>query len=156
MSDDRTPSTPPLVCSAEQVLDADPAAVWALVGDPLRVGEWAAIEAVGYLGTELPKVGHIVFLRTQRWQRRSSPQRVEVESWEAGAGYVCVVEPGRLLTSIRFSVALTPEVTSDGIATRLRLTQQVVGPRPLLALLRGRLCRSLEAKLRRVAKAVRS
>jgi len=138
----------------ERVISADPTRVWALVADPARVGEWSAIEAVGYLGTELPKVGQIVFVRTRRWQSPTRARRVEIEAWDAGSSYRCNVEIGRVATSISFELRVTPEVTGDGVVSRVRLAQRMELPRLYVPVVRGHLNRQLERKLDRIARVV--
>lgn len=130
---------------AERVLAVDPTAVWALVADPARVGEWAGVATVGYMGTELPKTGQAVFVRTRRWQRSDKARRVEIESWEAGTGYRCRVERSNARSPMLFEVSIKPEVSADGIATRIRLTQRMNAP----SLVAGMLCRYVSARLER-------
>ncbi len=60
-----------VLAAAERVFDADPANVWAMIADPSRVGEWAGVVMVGYMGTELPKVGHNLFVRPS-WRRQGN------------------------------------------------------------------------------------
>ncbi|MEA2002441.1 MAG: SRPBCC family protein [Actinomycetota bacterium] len=149
-----TSGTGPLFCAVERVFSADPTRVWALVADPARVGEWAAVEAVGYLGTELPKVGQIVFIRTRRWQSPTHARRVEIEAWDAGSGYRCNVEIGRVATSISFELRVIPEVTGDGVVSRVRLAQRLELPPAYVSLLRRHLSRQLERKLDRIGRVV--
>lgn len=143
-----------LIRSAERVFKVDPTRVWALVADPSRVGEWAAVETVGYLGTELPKVGHAVFVRTRRWQAPTRARRVEINRWEAGSAYQCTVQPGRFAESIQFEINVTPEVTGDGVATRVRLTQRLVIPAFSARLLSRFVIGQLERRLDRLGRAV--
>ena len=142
-----------IVCSAERVINADPALVWALVADPMRVGEWAPFEVVGYMGTELPKRGQIVFLRTRRWRPGSRQRRVEVQEWEAGTMYRCEMQPDGGGTSVGFEVGVTPEAMGGEIATRVRLIQRLESPGSSARLLRWYLARRLERRLDRIAKA---
>lgn len=139
-----------ITCSAERVLAVDPTAVWALVADPARVGEWAAVTTVGYMGTELPKTGQAVFVRTSRWQKADNARRIEIEAWEAGAGYRCVVEGRRSRSPICFEVGIKPEVAADAISTRVRLTQRIETSGFLAAMLRRFICGRLERKLDRI------
>jgi hypothetical protein len=106
-------------------LESDPARVWTLVADPARVDEWAAAAMVGFMGTELPKSGHVVFLRTRRWQRPAAARRVEIEDWEAGEGYTCKLGSYRLARDVTFGVAIHPEPTGRGVGTRIKLTQRM-------------------------------
>lgn len=143
-----------LVRSVERVFPVDPTGVWALVADPSRVGEWAAVETVGYLGTELPQVGHIVFVRTRRWQAPSRARRVAIDRWEAGSGYRCTVQQGRFVESIQFEISVTPEVTGDGVATRVRITQRMEVPAISVRLLSHYVTRRSERILDRLGEAV--
>lgn len=111
--------------SAERVLAADPARVWMLVADPSRAGEWAAAATVGYMGTELPKQGQVIFVRTRRWQRPSAARRVEVEEWEAGSRYRCALQPTRMVPEATLEVEIHPEPTGESVATRIRLVQRM-------------------------------
>lgn len=117
LSDRRT-----VASSAERVIDADPSRVWALVADPARLGEWAGVVAVGYMGTELPKPGHRVFVRTRRGIFPGRRHRVDIETWEAGSAVSCVVDADRAPT--RFKVVIHPHVEHDQITTRVRLEQR--------------------------------
>ena len=155
MNRDETARRTNIVCAAERVLGSDPAQVWALMADPARVGEWAPLEVVGYMGTELPKSGQIVFLRTRRWRPRSRERRVEVEEWEAGSRYRCEIstEAG---SAICFEVFVTPEVTGGAIATRIRLKQRMEVAAAPSALLRRLVSRQLERRLNRIELALRS
>lgn len=137
-------------CSAERVLAADPTAVWALVADPARVGEWAAVTTVGYMGTELPKTGQAVFVRTRRWQKADNARRVEIDSWEAGAGYRCTVESRLSRSPLCFELSIKPEVGADGISTRVRLTQRMETSAAIAAMLRRFICGRLERALDRI------
>ena len=114
-----------VVCTAERILPADPARVWMLVADPARVGEWAAVDTVGYMGTELPKQGQVIFVRTRRWQRPAAARRIEVEEWEAGSRYRCALPASRLVTEATFEVEMHPEPSGDRVATRIKLMQRM-------------------------------
>ncbi len=144
-----------MVCIAERVLEADPAQIWTLVADPGRVGEWAAVETVGFMGSELPKTGHVVFVRTRRWQRPSRARRIEVEQWEAGSRYRCKLQPTRLVKAASFDVEVHPEVTSGGVATRVKLTQRVEAPTAAAGILRWYFDRRLETTLDRIERTSR-
>lgn len=96
-----------------------------LVADPARVGEWASVATVGFMATELPKSGHVVFIRTRRWQRPKSARRIEVEEWDAGAGYSCKLGSYRLADDVTFGVEIRPEPAGGGVATRIKLTQRM-------------------------------
>ena len=155
MSDQQQPRSASVVCAAQRVLEVDPARVWTLVADPARVGDWAAIETVGFRGTELPKTGHVVFVRTRRWQRRASARRVEVEQWEAGASYRCKLQPSRLIKAASFDVAIHPEVTSSGVATTVKLVQRMETSPVAAGVVRWYVDRRLQTTLDRIDKATR-
>jgi len=137
-----------VAATVERVLDVDPAAVWALVANPERLSDWAGLEMVGYLGTEMPRPGHIVFVR----RASREPVRVEIESWDAGTGISCLVHAGSEPT--RFRMELHPEVGRGSIATRIRL-QQKSPVRPYLSAgAQWWIERRLISKLKRIERAV--
>ena len=125
MTERTDPRRTHVLCTADRVLEADPARVWMLVADPARVDEWAAVATVGFMGTELPKSGQVVFVCTRRWQRRGSARRVEIEDWEAGARYSCKLGSYRLADDVQFGVEIHPEPAGEGVGTRIRLTQRM-------------------------------
>jgi len=135
--------------AVERVLPIDPTRVWSLLGDPERLGEWAGVRLVGYMGTELPRPGQSVFVRGGVLRRRSS--RVEIESWIAGERIACLIyaEPEPL----RFEVSIHPEVGHDSIGTRVRLSQRVVAPALLAGPVRWWAERRLDGKMSRIVRA---
>jgi hypothetical protein len=136
---------------AGRVISVDPSLVWALVADPARTGEWAAVETVGYMGTELPKPGQAVFIK-RSWQRRSRARRVEIENWEAGSSYRCNVATPPFRTPVEFALHITPEVTGAGIATKVGIDEALQLPRLAVAPVRLYVRWALERKLDRIAK----
>ena len=108
--------------SAERVIDADPSRVWALVADPARLSEWAGVVTVGYMGTELPKPGQRIFVKTLRSLLPGRHHRVDIEKWQAGSAVSCVIDADR--ASIRFEVAIRPLVEREQIVTQVRLAQR--------------------------------
>ncbi len=97
-----------------------PSAMWALVANPSRVGEWAGVRAVGYMGTELPSVGQVVFVARRLGPVRRA-RRVEIVDWEAGHRYRCALPDRRLATERRFEVVVGAEVEPEGASARLRI-----------------------------------
>ncbi len=97
-----------------------PSAVWALLANPSRVGEWTGLRTVGYMGTELPSVGQVVFVAGRLVSSRRA-RRVEILDWEAGHRYRCALPDRRLFTERRFEVAVTAEVEPGGAAARVEL-----------------------------------
>lgn len=94
-------------------LEADPAAVWSLVADPERIGEWAPVKFVGWMGTNLPAVGQAFFVSV--WGR--PPIRLEIDEWEAGRRFRCGVDrPDGVL-----QVLVDTTVMSDGVRSGLEL-----------------------------------
>ena len=142
-----------IVAVAERVVVADPARVWSLIADPSRVAEWAGVVMVGYLGTELPKPGQTVFVRTARRGRLAKTWRVHIESWDAGSSVRCLVESDRSDGKVRFDLAIHPQVTRDAITTKVRLTQRLEVPVPLGGLIRRLVDRELNKKIDRISKA---
>lgn len=141
--------------SVERVLEADPARVWMLVADPSRVGEWAAVATVGYMGTELPREGQVVFVRTRRWQRPAAARRIEVEEWEAGARYRCVLQPSRLVPRATLDVEIHPEPAGDTVATRVKLIQRMEARSPAASGVQWLVDRRLLKLLDRIDRAAR-
>ncbi len=138
-----------VVSIAERVIQSDPARVWSLLADPERVAEWAGLVTVGYMGTELPQAGHHVFVK-RKYGRQ--PRRVEIESWNAGAGIRCLVhtEPD----PTEFELTIHPEVESDHIETTVRLRQRVSVTPALVLAASWWVARQLERKLDRIERAV--
>jgi len=151
------PERPRLTCAAERMYrDVDPALVWALVADPERAGEWAAVTTVGYMGTELPEVGQAVFVRTARWQPASRARRVEVASWIAGSGYTCRITGAPLVAGIEFSARVVPVVGTARLSTRVRLVLRAA-PARLIARFWGWFARRhIEHMLDRIERRVRA
>ena len=143
-----------LVSRAERTIDADPSRVWALVANPERVGEWAGVTVVGYMGTELPKQGQSLFVRSSRWGRLSQTCRVEIEAWDAGTRVRCAIHQETSAPSTEFEIEIRPEVSHDGIATTVRLIQRTDVPGVALAFARWRANRQLNRRLDRIAKVV--
>lgn len=136
---------------SERVLPVDPSLVWALVADPSRAGEWAAVETVGYMGTELPKPGQALFVK-RRWRGESRAHRVEIEDWEAGTSYRCKVATPLLAEPLVFSLEVKSEVTGSGIGTRIRIDERMELPRSAAALIRWYEQRAIERRLDRIAR----
>ena len=137
---------------AERVIAADPTQVWALLGNPDRLSEWSGLVMVGYMGTELPKPGHVVFV--QRRRVGAKPKRLEVESWEAGAEIRCLVHTTEQPT--QFVLAIRPEIEPSSIATRVRLTQRSAVPPSVQGAAAWWMTRQLDRMLDRIARAVQS
>lgn len=108
-----------IACRAERVIDADPSRVWALVADPERLAVWAGVVTVGYMGTELPKPGQRVFVRSRHGFLRGRQRRVEIEAWRAGSAVSCAVATRSV--PIKFDLKIEPEVGPERITTRVRL-----------------------------------
>jgi hypothetical protein len=151
---DESAGSVPVVAVAERVIGADPAQVWALVADPMRVGDWAGLETVGYMGTELPKTGQVVFVRSRRGLFKSQIRRVEVQQWEAGSRYRCEIKPENR-AAVCFQLAMTPEVTGSAIATRIKLTQTTRVPRVGSSLVERYVGAQLTKRLDRIEKTLR-
>ena len=140
-----------VVSVAQRVIDSDPAQVWSLLANPERVAEWAGLVTVGYMGTELPRAGQVVFVK--RRFARGEPRRVEIESWDAGAGIRCLIHTNPDPTG--FELTIHPEVESDRIETTVRLKQRFTTPPSLVPVASWWVTRQLERKLDRIERAVR-
>ena len=140
-----------IVSVGERVIDADPAVVWSLLANPERIAEWSGLVLVGYMGTELPQAGQNVFVkRRSHWAK---PKRVEIKSWDAGAGIKCVVHTTPETTG--FDLTIHPEVEPEAIATRVRLTQRSSVAGYTRALAAWWVDKQLEGKLDRIERAAR-
>lgn len=98
---------------------ADPARVWALVADPARIEDWAPVYSAGYLGTELPGVGHTVFVKFSRLGDPKNALRFRITEWEAGHRYRCEIDGVRLGSDHRLDVIVTAEVDEGSPAADL-------------------------------------
>ncbi len=141
-----------VVSVAERVIASDPARVWSLLADPERLVEWAGMVTVGYMGTELPEAGHVVFVKRKRG--RGEPRRVEIESWDAGAGIRCLVHTEPEPTG--FELTIHPEVESDHIETKVSLRQRFKVTPALAPVAAWWVTRQLEQKLDRIELAVQT
>lgn len=135
----------------DRVIDVDPSRVWALVADPERLREWAGVVTVGYMGTELPKPGQKVFVRSGRPLLGRRQRRVEIESWQAGSAVACVVESR--FGPVRFDLIIKPRVESGGIETQVEIMEQVEVAPILTAAARQWMDWHLGRVLRRIARA---
>jgi hypothetical protein len=131
-----------------------PSAVWALVANPSRVGEWAGRRAVGYMGTELPSVGQVVFVAGRLVPDRRA-RRVEILAWEAGHRYQCGLPDRRLSTERRFEVVVSAEVEPGAAAARIQLTLRAVVVSWIANPWRAVAARRLAKMLDRVERALR-
>lgn len=106
---------------AREIPEADPARVWALVADPVRIGEWAPLRVVGHMGTELPAVGHAFFAN---WRRASPDERAvrfEFVEWVAGRSYRCAMSPAAGVEDREIEVRVHSVVESAGATTRVEI-----------------------------------
>ena len=142
-----------ILCTAERAVETDPAKVWMLVADPGRIDEWAAKGTVGFMGTELPKSGHVVYVRTRRWQRPTAARRIEVEEWDAGTGYRCKLGSYRLADDVTFGVEIHPEPAGSGVWTRIKLTQRLEAAPQMERLIRRYVNRRLHRLIDRIERA---
>jgi hypothetical protein len=133
----------------------DPAAVWTLVADPSRIGEWAGVRAVGYMGTELPAAGQVVFV-AGRWVPARRARRVEILTWEAGHRYRCGLPDGRFASERRFEVVVTAEVEPGGTSARVTVGYQAEVVAWLASLWRMRAAGRLLRMLDRAERTLRS
>jgi len=141
-----------IAVSAEQVIDADPTRIWALVADPARLGEWAGVATVGYMGTELPKPGQRVFVKARRGFLPGRRHRVEIKTWQAGSAVTCTVDSAAAPT--RFELMISPRVEHERIATRVRLEQRSEVRQMLVPIARWWINARLQRMLNRIARVV--
>ena len=139
-----------IVVVAERVVAADPARVWALIADPSRVSEWAGVTMVGYMGTVLPKPGQTVFVRRGRFAKT---WRVNIDAWDAGTSVGCLLDSDKSEGTVRFDLAIRPQVTRDAIVTKVRLTQQLETSPPFGPLVHRWVARELNKKIDRISTA---
>lgn len=100
---------------------ADPSAVWALVADPERISEWAPVHQVGFMGTELPAVGHAFFVTLRKSRQPADALRFEIVEWEAGHRYRCTIQGSRLAEGERIDIIVTSEVDAGRPAANFEL-----------------------------------
>lgn len=108
--------------------DADPSAVWALVADPERISEWAPVHQVGFMGTELPEVGHSFFLTLRKKTEAARAMRFEIAEWEAGHRYRCSIQGSKLVENEQVDVIVTSEVDQGRPAANFELRYSADGP----------------------------
>jgi hypothetical protein len=141
-----------IAVSAEQIINADPTRIWALVADPARLGEWAGVATVGYMGTELPKPGQLVFVKARHGLLPGRQHRVEIKTWQAGSAVTCTVDSGANPT--RFELRISPRVEHERIATRVRLEQRSEVRQVLVPIAHWWIDARLRRMLNRIARVV--
>lgn len=83
------------VAVSQEMDGVDPARVWAFVANPANLEKWAPARRVGFMGTELPSVGHSLFLHRGRNEDADRAWRCRIDVWEAGHRIRCTLEtPG--------------------------------------------------------------
>lgn len=107
---------------------SDPSAVWALVADPERVAEWAPVHQVGFMGTELPQVGHSFFVTLRKKTEPAGAMRFEITEWEAGHRYRCTIQGSRLVDNEQIDVIVTSEVDEGRPAANFELRYSADAP----------------------------
>ncbi len=100
---------------------ADPAKVWALVADPARIEDWAPVHSAGFLGTELPDVGHTVFIKFTRLGDPKNALRFRITEWGAGHRYRCEIDGIPLGSDHCLDVIVTAEVDGGVPAADLEI-----------------------------------
>ena len=85
----------------------DAAAVWTLVADLSRFGDWFPVHRATSMTGDVPQVGNIIFLSLSRRSDPASAIRLEVSEWEAGRRFVCDVREVPGIDEGRFSVSVT-------------------------------------------------
>lgn len=132
--------------------DADPSAVWALVADPERIAEWAPVRQVGFMGTELPQVGHAFFVTLRKKAEAAGAMRFEITEWEAGHRYRCSIQGSRLVENEQIDIIVTSEVDEGRPAANFELRYSADGPAWLAParrfVVRTRLHRAVESVAR--------
>ena len=102
--------------------------MWALVADPARTEEWAPVFSAGYLGTELPGVGHTVFVRMHRFTDPAHALRFRIVEWEAGHRYRCEIDGIRVGSEHQLDVIVGAEVDAGSPAADLELRYRAEVP----------------------------
>lgn len=142
-----------VVRDGRHMRDADPAAVWALVADPARIEQWAPVRQIGYLGTELPGVGHVFFLAFRPSTSEDRARRFRIAEWDAGHRFRCDVEGSRLLGSERVDVIVTSEVEEGRPGTNFEIRYRADAPpwvAPVLRVIVGRVLRRAVENVQRL------
>ena len=133
-----------VVENGDVIEGADPASLWALVADPERVGEWAPVQFVGWMGREVPEIGHAFFATFRKGADPSSAVRFEIVDWAAGHQYRCSItrslEDDAAVSDEMIEVTVTAEVRSGAPVARLDLcySGRHTGWRAMLARWRAR------------------
>ncbi len=142
------------VAVTREMEGVDPARVWAFVADPANLATWAPAQRTGFLGTELPAVGHTLFLHRTRSERPDRAWRCAIDAWEAGHRIRCSLEtPGSAQNQ---SIELVVETRGTGThpTTGLAIRYRGDVPGGLAPLYRWRVRAMGERSLRAVATAV--
>jgi len=137
--------------SAGQRMDGvDPARLWAFVANPKNISDWAPVRAAGFIGTEVPGVGHTLFLHRRRGARNERAWRCRIQAWEAGHRVTCALETPGAATEQRLELTVGTHGTGDHPAASVRVAYRGDVPRLLAWFYRRRIAQLERRAIRRI------
>jgi hypothetical protein len=142
------------VTADRRVEGVDSARVWAFVADPANLERWAPVRSAGYIGTELPGVGHVVFLHRRRDADPDRAWRCRIESWNAGSGVRCSLETPGAASDQEIDLVVGTEGTGSEPAASVRITYRGRVPRGAAAIYRTRIAAMQRRAIERIFREV--
>jgi len=143
-----------LVRSVERLDGVDPARVWAFVADPANIVRWAPARTIGYLGTEIPDVGHSLFLHRGRRERAGRAWRCRIAQWEAGHRIRCTLDTPGAARQQEIEVVVETSGSGAAPAADLSLAYRAEVPAPAALLYRWRIAAMERTALRKIREEV--
>jgi hypothetical protein len=142
------------VAVLEEIDGVDPSRVWSFVADPANLATWAPARRAGFIGTELPGVGHTLFLHRRRSNDPDRAWRCRIDEWEAGHRIRCTLETAGYARDQTIEITVETRGTGTHASTGLGIRYRSDVPAGLVPLYRWRV-RSMEARaIRSVVAAV--
>jgi uncharacterized protein YndB with AHSA1/START domain len=132
----------------------DPARVWAFVANPANLAKWAPARRTGFLGTELPAVGHTMFLHRRHGDDPDRAWRCTIDEWEAGHRIRCRLETPGAAQDQSIEVIVETRGTGPHASTGLGIHYRADVPAGLAPLYRWRVRSMVSHAIRSVAAAV--
>lgn len=136
-----------VVRGTRPVGNVDPARVWALVADPARIGEWAGVKFVSYMGKEIPERGAAFFATLRPRARAENALRFEITEWEAGHRYRCAITGPGIGDEREVEIAVDSFLASGVPTTELTITHRAQVDRWMSGPYRAMAQRRVEAAL---------
>ena len=141
------------VAVLDEMDGVDPARVWSFVADPANLAKWAPARRAGFIGTEMPAVGHTVFLHRGRGDDPDRAWRCRIDEWEAGHRIRCTLETPGYARDQTIEVVAETRGTGAHASTGLRVRYRGDVPAGLAPLYRWRVRSMGEQAIRAVATA---